>query len=240
MDRQTIIDTIRRSAAENGGVALGQNRFESVSGITQGMWRGKYWLRWSDVVAEAGLVAGRMTEAHAEETLLSRLAELALSVGHVPTHAEVKMARVQDPSFPNHGVFGRLGDKVQRTERLRTFCLNRPELSAVVNLLPPEPHEPVAKPGAASVGVADGDGFVYMMKLGKHYKIGRTFAVPRRHREIALGLPQRPDLVHKIATDDPGGIEAYWHRRFQAKQTNGEWFALGADDVKVFRRRKFM
>ncbi len=93
---------------------------------------------------------------------------------------------------------------------------------------------------STSGGTDLGDGSVYMLKLGKHYKIGKSFSVPRRHREITIELPEKPDVVHVITTDDPSGIEAYWHKRFAEKRTNGEWFALKREDINAFRRRKFM
>ncbi len=95
------------------------------------------------------------------------------------------------------------------------------------------------KPEAAAPTVMP-CGHVYMLRSGPHYKIGKTRDLNGRLDQIKLQLPWPVEVVHTIETDDPDGIESYWHKRFSEKRENGEWFNLTRDDVAIFMWRTRM
>jgi hypothetical protein len=238
--KQHIIDEIRRTAKDNAGVPLGVGRFLKETGIRESDWRGRFWVRWSDAVREAGLEPNQKQGAIDDNVLLDKLIALIRELGHFPVAAEIRLKDTQDPTFPNLKTFARFGLKHELVGRVRAYCESRAGYDDVVVMctaVTPADHGRSVN----EVKVAEpAFGFVYLMKAGKNYKIGRSNSVGRREYELGILLPDPPSTVHKIKTDDPAGIESYWHGRFSAKRKGGEWFELEAADVKAFKRRRFM
>ena len=143
-----------------------------------------------------------------------------------------------DPDFPSHTSFNRLGLKNQRMVRVAEYCQTNEGFDDVLELCP-DVVDRKRRSQEKDTGTEE-IGFVYLIKSGRYYKIGRSNSSGRREYELAIQLPERANKVHEIRTDDPVGIEAYWHNRFESKRKNGEWFDLDPLDIKAFRRRKFM
>jgi hypothetical protein len=88
-------------------------------------------------------------------------------------------------------------------------------------------------------GTQVSDGYVYLLKSGDHYKIGKSDDIERKVKEIRTQMPESVVLVHTIKTDGISGVEQYWHRRFQEQRVNGEWFKLSRSDISAFKKRNF-
>jgi hypothetical protein len=233
--RDFIISEIKRLASDNGGVAPGKGAFARATGITEAKWRGVYWVKWSDAVEEAGFAPNTWNQKLDTRSVLTSVAELCRRLGRMPTHAEIKMERRSTHDFPAlPTVLNHFPTKRELTGALRHLGASDPKWSSLLQIVSEERvGEPISKtPGAA-------EGMVYLLKSGGHYKIGRSDDIERRFREVTIALPEAVTLIHTIRTDDPSGIEAYWHRRFAEKRANGEWFALSGDDVRAFRKRTF-
>jgi|GEM_PF-4794673 len=78
------------------------------------------------------------------------------------------------------------------------------------------------------------EGVIYLLRMGKHYKIGKTTNPAQRYSQLKIQLPEKAIVVHEIKTNNIDWLERHWHNVFGAKRTNGEWFLLDGKDVTEF------
>ena len=180
------------------------------------------------------------TAAYDDATLLEYYAKLIREMGRLPAWSDLNLKANSDPTFPSEKVFRRFKSKEEMVKRVMEHCGTVGGWDDVLTLC--EGYTPTTKrPRDEEPAGDDGEiGFVYLIKSGRFFKVGKSNSAGRRERELAIQLPEKAATVHVIRTDDPSGIEAYWHRRFADKRKNGEWFELDAADVRAFKRRKFM
>lgn len=238
--KQQIIDEIRRLASNSDGVAPGIARFEAETGISRSSWWGKYWSKWGDALIEAGYPPRGLTKKKSTASVLQIYASICRKIGKVPSSPEVRLYLNQsDVGISHNALLGHFGSKAALDEALLSYARSAEgagDILAMFNLedgktssSQPRPHDSKAAQ----------DGWVYLLKSGNYYKIGKSTDVERRIKSITVSLPEKAEMIHSIRTDDPTGIESYWHSRFADKRANGEWFRLSREDVAAFRRRKF-
>jgi hypothetical protein len=239
MTKEQILNEIRRITAANNGLPPGSQRFKTETGIGESAWSGKYWARWGDALREAGFSPNVWQVPHSDDVFIQSYIRLIRELGHFPAVRELSLKRRQDSSFPSSGAFVRFGSKPTAGKRVIEFCRQNKGYEDVIRIC-----EPIAAGSSSRTDKTPTpqvvEGFVYLIKSGRHYKIGRSNSAGRREYELAIQLPEKATKVHEIRTDDPAGIEAYWHNRFATKRRGGEWFDLDASDVNAFKRRKFM
>jgi hypothetical protein len=233
--REQILNEIRKLAAENGGQTPGVRLFERETSIREGAWRGVHWARWSDAVKEAGFEPNAKQGRLEESFFLAKLAEACRHFGKFPTAMELRMYQKTDAEFPNvKSITRHFGSLTNIPDRLAEWAKASGDHPDLEEMLGHRPSESRISPPTSTK-----EGLVYLIRSGAHYKIGRSDEIERRVKEIRTALPDAGTLVHAIRTDDPPGIEAYWHRRFAERRANGEWFKLTASDIAAFKRRKY-
>jgi len=240
MSKKLILDEIIRTAQENNGVPLGIDRFRDKTGIRKEDWYGKYWTKWTDAQKEAGLVPNTFSTPRIDEnTLLVKLIDYIEDKGRFPTRPDIKIKHYEDCSFPSDVTFRkRLGRKHEIAQKVIKYCKEKGNLQHIIEICLPHSESPkdnnILENGTQTYG------HVYLLKHDNAYKIGKSYDITRRYKEIKVQMPHDTEEIHVIETDDPSGIEAYWHHRFKDKKLKGEWFNLSQSDVKAFKRRRFM
>lgn len=236
LTRDAILDLIRQIAADNGGRAPGMNRFQTETGIGGHQWA-KYWARWSDAVRDAGLQPAVWVAKLTDDQLLGPIVRETRRLGRVPTGREMRVQRTIDGTV----TASRTMEKYRRSElvkMLADYCRAHPEHGDVLAIV----EATTVKRPMSAVGSRVGAtpyGQVYLIRSGKHFKIGHTRAFARRMSQLDTALAEGRDVIHVIKSDDPPGIEDYWHRRFASRRRGDtEWFDLTPDDVAAFKRWK--
>lgn len=231
--RDQILSEIKRLASANGGQPPGSRAFERETGIREADWRGVHWARWGDALIEAGFAPNAFQGKFDANLIFEKYIKAARHFGHLPTFAELKMYRLAHSDFPHEAtIHTSFGSKSDLLSNLRTWVRDKPNFQDIATMFGPEVEEEKTPRSSK-------EGLVYLIKAGAHYKVGRSDELERRVKEIRIALPEAATLVHSIRTDDPPGIEAYWHRRFADRRANGEWFKLTNADVLAFKRRKY-
>jgi hypothetical protein len=238
MDKEHILNEIHRLAKD--GKAPGQKLIASQLDIKPHHW-GKYWARWGDALIEAGYATNNwQTELDGNE-ILYKLALLTRQLGKIPTKGDIGVEAANGSGFPSSNAIRRRWSKAELIPALQAYCDASPEFSDVAGIVTAAPRpvqqQSTERREASAVGR---DRYVYLLKSRNNYKIGFAKDPLSRAAGIHGMTPDGLIIEHFIRTDDPHGIEEYWHKRFADKRGNGEWFALSAPDVAVFKRRTFM
>ncbi len=117
MTKQDILNAIKETTKENGGVPLGKERFRKRTGIKEYDIE-KFWPRFSEAQREAGFKPNTLNKARNLPFLIERMVALTREIGRFPTRADLIGKRQRDSTFPSPGSLNRLGDKKERAEKM--------------------------------------------------------------------------------------------------------------------------
>ncbi|MDE0694337.1 MAG: GIY-YIG nuclease family protein [Boseongicola sp.] len=241
--RDQILEEIRRLAVANGGATPGQRWFEKETGIKQHQWRGKYWARWGDAVEEAGLPRNFANPKLDPDAVLDCLAEACRLYGRFPTDAQWKMHVRGKPDLPGVNAYRQaFGGREGAVVALRKRSVERGEQDLIEILEPDIERIEVAdaadSPDSGNFArLKPRPHFVYLAKSANQgrYKIGHAKDAEARIVGQRTTDPSL-DLIHKIETRDPVGVERYWQDLFQEQRLDREWFDLNKGHVDYFRK----
>ena len=240
MDKQHIVDEIKRTAEENGGQPLGKMRFANETGIKEADWAGVHWVRWSDAVLEAGYESNTMQVAYDDDLLLEKLVDFIRELKRYPVRNELRIRARNNPDFPSDSTLHRLGKRSDIALKTIGYCRDRGGLDDVIEICQPIVAKAKSVDDDDTTTAPETYGYTYLMKSGRYYTIGKSDHTGRRSYDHERKLPKRITIIHTIKSDDPFGVEKYWENRFMDKktETKGSWYDLNASDIQSFKRWK--
>jgi len=235
LTKEQILKKIQKLAREKGKTPSEKEFYNNTDVI--GYDRMRYWPNYGELVREAGLMPNKFDKTKYNH---QQLCEMFIGVIREkqkwPTRGDLDVKHHADSNFPDSGTFySKLGLTQELAKTILEFIAEKEQYDDI-NKVCEKVLLNFADEGKTNKDSNTSVGFVYLQKMGRVYKIGKTFDPISRAGEITIQLPEKSEPVHYIKTDDPSGVEAYWHNRFKSKRKNGEWFNLNSSDIKTFKR----
>jgi len=158
--------------------------------------------RWSDALKEAGFPPNQLIAARTARTWWTTLLPSCESLAIFQSRRDpTQTPERSELSEPQH--LRKFGGMRALSAELERFCRDRGE-NDLAELCARRPRTTRPKTRREPEESAIGElAYVYLMKSGRFYKIGRTNALGRRERELVIQLPEAAKVVHSIKTDDP-------------------------------------
>jgi hypothetical protein len=163
MNRQHILDEIKRTAEENGGIPLGVRRFRTETGIREYAWQ-KYWARFADAQREAGFDPNEKSVGYSDELLIEKFVAPIHEIKRFPTRGDIRVKEYSDVEFPSEKVYRRFGTKFQFAAKMAQYCSGRTGYDDVAALC--ASIIPNKRASHADVPEITQFGFVYLIKGG--------------------------------------------------------------------------
>ena len=78
-------------------------------------------------------------------------------------------------------------------------------------------------------------GWIYIIKSGSYYKIGKTKNIIGRLKTHQVSSPFDLEIIHKKELFNHPAIEESLHNIFSKKRTRSEWFNLDKNDLNFLK-----
>lgn len=244
--KEEILKEVQKWSEENRGHTPSEKVLREELGIPKWDWI-NYWTKMTDLQNEAGLTPHVFDKTKYTKPDLCRLfVKVIGEYGKWPSRDVLDFKRKKDPNFPASATFYKQLGSANNGDLARTILeyvkdkRGSREIIKICNVYLENNIKPIEDLGTGVVG------YVYLLKSvlmnATAYKIGKTKDVENRVRQLHQPSNQQ-ELVYYIKTDDPDGVERYWHLRFEPKRIyphkiKDEWFKLNSSDVKAFKRWK--
>ena len=142
---------------------------------------------------EAGFEPNQKQEPYSTDHLLERLIELIRELRRFPVYSEIRLKSNRDSTFPTDRTFARLGAKQDLVAHVVRYCESHPGCEDILQICSQTAASSVA-PTEATDTEGEAFGFVYLLRSGRFYKIGKSNAADGGNVSLLFSFPKKPRL----------------------------------------------